>query len=184
MAEHLIRGGVDILQIRAKNASPEEIVSWSLQVSPITRAAAIPLIINDYPELVEKCGADGCHVGQDDISVENARSMMPRRSLCGKSTHSLTQARAAMTESPDYIGFGPLFPTQTKPDYQNIGLTDIATMMKSVSCPAFCIGGIKLENLQQVIAAGARNVVIVSGLLCAPDPEATARQVRQTLTAI
>lgn len=160
----------------------EEMIAWSIAVSRITTPEGIPLILNDHPSAVEEGRANGCHVGQDDLTVAEARSLMPHGSLCGKSTHSLKQAQAAMKESPDYIGFGPIFPTQTKPDYGNIGLSEVAAMMESVSCPAFCIGGIKLDNLNQVLSAGARNVVIVSGLLCAPDPALTARQVKDALT--
>ena len=108
---------------------------------------------------------EGAHVGQDDDSVAVVRAGAGRPILVGKSTHSLAQATAALPENPDYIGFGPLFSTPTKPDYQPIGLADISEVHRRVSLPIFCIGGIKLENLEQVIRAGARRVVIVSGLL-------------------
>jgi thiamine-phosphate pyrophosphorylase len=89
--------------------------------------------------------------------------------LIGKSTHSVAQARAAIEQGADYIGFGPLFATPTKPGRPAIGLDDIRSVQESVSVPVFCIGGIKLENLEQVLDAGARRVVIVSGILAAAD---------------
>jgi thiamine-phosphate pyrophosphorylase len=184
MAEALIRGGVEILQIRAKGIPAEEIIPWSVAVSKLTRPAGVPLILNDHPDAVEPGNADGCHVGQDDFSVAQARSMMPIGSLCGKSTHSLEQATDAMLEQPDYIGFGPLFSTPTKPDYGEIGLSDITSMMSIVDVPAFCIGGIKLENIDPVLEAGGKRVVIVSGLLLSKDPENYAQKVRKALDGI
>ncbi|MFL6527658.1 MAG: thiamine phosphate synthase, partial [Chthoniobacterales bacterium] len=141
----------------------------------------VPLIVNDHPEVAHDIGADGVHVGQDDMSVAEARAEIGADAVVGKSTHSIAQAIAAASEGADYIGFGPLFSTPTKPDYQPIGLTDIAEVHRRVTIPIFCIGGIKLENLEQVIAFGARRVVIVSGLLTAADIADYARRAKQLL---
>ena len=168
----LIQGGVEILQLRAKKETPEEILMWARELAPICRAAGIAFILNDYPELVQLAGADGAHVGQDDLSVAEARRLAGPRALIGKSTHSLDQAIAAASESPDYIGFGPLFTTPTKPDYTPIGTEQIREVYASLALPIFCIGGIKLSNLPAVLDAGAQRVVIVSDLLQASDPEA------------
>jgi thiamine-phosphate pyrophosphorylase len=117
------------------------------------------------------------HIGQDDGPIAGARAAAGSGKLVGRSTHSLAQARAARAEGADYLGFGPLFATPTKPDYPAIGLEDIAQAHAEVpDRPIFCIGGIKLENLAEVIAAGARRVVIVSGILLAPDVAAYTRQ--------
>ena len=115
--------------------------------------------------------ADGVHIGQDDGSLEDARAIVGPGKLIGRSTHSLDQARAALAEGFDYIGFGPLFPTPTKLGRPGIGLENIAAMERDVGSkiPAFCIGGIKRSNLPEVLAAGARRVVIVSDLLTAED---------------
>ena len=106
--------------------------------------------------------------------------------LIGRSTHSLDQARAALAEGFDYIGFGPLFPTPTKAGRPNIGLQDIAAMERDVGSriPAFCIGGIKRANLHEVLAAGARRVVIVSDLLTVPDVALAAREARGQLDSV
>lgn len=181
LAGKLIRGGVQILQVRAKNSRPEEIVAWSLALRPVLDANPVPLIINDHPGLVRPCQADGCHIGQDDMAVEEARNRAGSECLVGKSSHSLAQALSAAAEKPDYLGFGPLFATPTKPTYQAIGLDLIRKADSQLDLPYFCIGGIKLENLARITAAGARRVVIVSGLLTAEDPEAYARSVRQQL---
>jgi thiamine-phosphate pyrophosphorylase len=172
MTLSLIEGGIDLIQLRAKGKMPDEIIRIAKEISPICRAAGVPFILNDYPELVREAGADGAHVGQDDLSVAEARRLAGPDSIIGKSTHSPEQALAAAAESPDYIGFGPLFATPTKPDYMPIGTEQIRAVHEALSIPVFCIGGIKLSNLPAVLNAGARRVVIVSDLLQAPDPKA------------
>ena len=184
MARQMVAGGVDILQLRAKHLLAPDIVALAAAVQPVTAAAGVPLIINDYPWLVERCGADGAHVGQDDGPLAAARAKAGAGKLVGRSTHSLEQARAARDEGADYLGFGPLFATPTKPDYQPIGLEDIARVHAEITDrPIFCIGGVKLENLPEVIAAGARRVVIVSGLLLAEDVAGYARRAGELLRA-
>ena len=181
MTTQLLCGGADIIQFRAKKQTPEDILSMARQLAAICRAAGIPFIINDHPELVRDAGADGAHVGQDDLTVAEARRLAGPEAIIGKSTHSLAQAIAAAGESPDYIGFGPLFATPTKPDYTPIGIEQIVAVHETLTLPVFCIGGIKLSNLPGVLAAGARRVVIVSDLLIAKDPAAQTAQCRALL---
>ena len=178
MAQKLLRGGIDILQLRAKKSSEQEVITMAQQILPWTRAAHVPLIINDYPHLVPLTGADGAHIGQDDMSVAQARSLAGDKALIGLSTHSVAQATEAISQSPDYIGFGPLFATPTKPDYTPIGIADIKTVQSRVPFPVFCIGGITLETLPQVMDAGAQRMVIVSTLLQADDPKQITRQIK------
>jgi thiamine-phosphate pyrophosphorylase len=180
----MLAGGVGLLQLRAKNLAPADILSLAQEISPLCRAAGVPFLINDHPELVEPSGADGVHVGQDDISVAEARRLAGPGKLVGLSTHSPAQAKAALGQRPDYIGFGPLFSTPTKPDYQPIGTADIAEVHREVPLPIFCIGGIKRENLPGVLASGARRVVIVSGILQAPDIPAYCRDCLGVLTSV
>jgi len=181
MARSLIAGGVDILQLRAKKQSREEMRTMSLELAPICRNAGIPFILNDYPDLVPETGADGAHVGQDDLSIAEARKLAGPEAIIGKSTHSLEQAMAAVAESPDYIGFGPLFATPTKPDYTPIGTEQIKKIYRSLPFPIFCIGGINLNNLPSVLNVGAERVVIVSDLLTAADPSARTASCRALL---
>lgn len=180
MGEKLIAGGVDVVQLRAKKLPADAFLALAQKLAPIFRSAGIPFILNDHPELVQAAGADGAHVGQDDISVAQARRLAGAGAIIGKSTHSTAQALAGMQEA-DYIGFGPLFPTPTKPDYTAIGLAEIAQVQQVSPVPVFCIGGIKLENLTPVLDAGARRVVIVSGILNAPDPADYIRRVKARL---
>ena len=176
-------GGVDLVQLRAKKRPRDEVASLARQLQPLATAAGVPFILNDDPPLAAELGLDGVHVGQDDLSVAEARRLLGPGRIVGKSTHSLAQARAALDEAPDYIGFGPLFATPTKPDYTPIGMSDIQRAHASVPLPIYCIGGVKRENLDDVLAAGARRVVIVSGILQAPDIRAYCREVKARLVA-
>jgi thiamine-phosphate pyrophosphorylase len=179
VAVKMIQGGIDVLQLRAKKLVETDIVSLAKELAALTATAGVPLVVNDYPHLVAPAGAQGAHVGQDDLAVAGARTLAasnpqpstlnPRPPLIGKSTHTLAQAVAAEREGADYIGFGPIFATPTKPDYAPIGTDDIRRVHELVQIPIFCIGGIKLENLTSVLAAGATRVVIVSGILQAAD---------------
>ena len=179
----LLEGGVDLLQLRAKKHGANRIKSFAERILPLCRAAGVPLIINDFAGLVTEVGADGAHLGQDDGELALARRGMGPDALLGRSTHSLGQARVALQEGADYLGFGPLFPTPTKEGRPGIGLEEIAQVEAEIGphLPVFCIGGIKLENLARVLEAGARRVVIVSGLLVADDIAARCREVRALL---
>lgn len=171
VASELLAGGVDIIQLRAKGIPLETVSAAAKRIIPLSKAAGIPFILNDYPALALQLGADGVHIGQDDGAIADVRKSVGEEMLIGRSTHSLAQARQALEEGADYIGFGPLFPTPTKAGRPAIGLEEVAKMEAAVGkyLPAFCIGGIKPENLAQVFASGARRCVIVSHLLAAPD---------------
>lgn len=165
VAEQMIEGGVDLIQLRGKGKSIDELVDLAAQLHPITSRSSTPLIVNDYAEVAANVPVEGVHVGQDDDPVALARKKAGRPILVGKSTHGLEQARAAQGEGADYIGFGPIFATPTKLDYLPIGLENIRQVHAEVDAPIFCIGGINIDNLQQVIDAGAIRVVMVSALL-------------------
>lgn len=170
-ARQLIEGGADLLQLRAKGCAEEAIEGFARRVLPICRDSEIPFIINDYPGIAARVAADGIHIGQDDGSLSDVRKSVGPEMLVGRSTHSLDQARAALAEGFDYIGFGPLFPTPTKRGRPGIGMENIPFVEAEVGrhIPVFCIGGIKRGNLTEVVTAGAKRVVIVSDLLTASD---------------
>lgn len=165
VATQMLEGGVEILQLRAKNLKVPKITEIARPLVPLCRSFGVPFIINDHPEVVVQSGADGLHIGQDDIFIDEARELIGPDKIVGLSTHSILQAKSALKEKPDYIGFGPLFSTPTKPDYTSIGTSNIHEVHRIVDLPIFCIGGIKLDNLPEVLAAGAQRVVIVSGIL-------------------
>jgi thiamine-phosphate pyrophosphorylase len=177
--EKLIAGGIDMVQLRGKNRSLDELSALAEKL--LAMSPKIPLIANDHAEIAQRVQVQGVHVGQNDDSIEKIRAQIKRPIVVGKSTHSIEQALAAERESADYIGFGPIFSTPTKPDYAPIGLEQIREVHKRVAIPIFCIGGIKSENLAQVIAAGAKRVVIVSGLLQANDIAGCARVCKKLL---
>jgi thiamine-phosphate pyrophosphorylase len=181
MALAMVEGGVDVLQLRAKAFIPDDVRWFAEQIHPVTSAAGVPFVINDFPEVAADVGAEGVHLGQDDISVERARQVAGYRTVIGKSTHSVAQAMAAAAEDTDYLGFGPIFATPTKPDYMPIGVHEIRMVHEIVKKPIFCIGGIKAENLGVVIEAGARRVVIVSAILQAEDVVGYCRTVKGML---
>jgi thiamine-phosphate pyrophosphorylase len=165
VAEQMIEGGVDLIQLRGKGKSLDELVGHAAKLHELTARSSTPLIVNDHAEIASRIPVEGVHVGQDDDSIEVARRKAGRSVLIGKSTHSLEQALAAQREGADYIGFGPIFATPTKPDYAPIGLADIRRVHAEESLPIFFIGGINIDNLQSVIDAGAKRVVMVSALL-------------------
>jgi thiamine-phosphate pyrophosphorylase len=165
IAEQMIMGGVDLIQLRGKGKSIHELVNLASEIHEITARSDTPLIVNDHAEVAARVPVEGVHVGQEDDSIVVARQKAGRDLIVGKSTHSLAQARAAQGEGADYIGFGPIFTTPTKPDYTPIGLGDIRQVHLDVSIPIFCIGGVNIDNLQHVIDAGAKRVVMVSALL-------------------
>lgn len=179
----LLAGGADILQLRAKGKDLATIERVARRLLPLCRAAGVPFILNDHPALAAALDCDGVHIGQDDGSLAEARNIVGLGKLIGRSTHSLDQARAALSEGFDYIGFGPLFPTPTKAGRPAIGLHEIATMERDVGqkIPAFCIGGITPETLPQVLAAGARRVVVVSALLQAPDIQSATQAIKSAM---
>lgn len=185
VASQLLAGGADLLQLRAKGHGLATIRTVALTLIPLCRSAGVPFILNDHPELAAELEADGVHIGQDDGSLADARAILGPGRIIGRSTHSLDQARAALDEGFDYIGFGPLFPTPTKLGRPGIGLDQIAAMEREVGSriPAFCIGGIKRAKLPQVLAAGARRVVIVSDLLTAEHIQSATADAVQTLRA-
>ena len=180
--EQLVAGGIDIVQLRGKNRSLDELCVLAEQLLQLTMSAKIPIIANDHAEMARRVEVQGVHVGQDDDSIEKVRSQIKRPIVVGKSTHSIEQAVAAEREGADYIGFGPIFSTPTKPDYSPVGLANIREVHERVSIPIFCIGGIKSENLAPVIDAGAKRVVIVSGLLQANDIAEYARACKRLLS--
>ena len=125
IVEQMIEGGVDLIQLRGKNKSIGELVDLAAELHELTAKSSTPLIVNDHAEIAARVPLEGVHVGQDDHSIEIVRQKAHHEILVGKSTHTLEQARVAQREGADYIGFGPIFATPTKPDYAPIGLEDI-----------------------------------------------------------
>ena len=184
VTREMIAGGIDVIQLRAKGQSAADITRWARELLPLCRDGGVPFIVNDSAEIAAEVGADGVHVGQDDASMDVVRAVVGDKMLVGRSTHSVQQAAlAAADPRTDCIGFGPLFSTPTKPTYTPIGTEEIRQVHGAhPDLPIFCIGGIKKGSLADVVAAGAKRAVIVSGILQAPDIAAYVREARQTFT--
>lgn len=178
----LIDGGVRIIQLRAKGVELAQVKAWAVAMQSICRDRGAIFVLNDYPEMAAEIGADAVHVGQDGGSLAEVRRVVGEGVIVGRSTHSLEQAMQARQEGADYIGFGPLFPTGTKPGRKSIGLADITAAQDAAGdMPLFCIGGINETTLPSVLQAGARRVVIVSWLLQQEDIAGTAQAVIRQL---
>jgi thiamine-phosphate pyrophosphorylase len=176
------RGGADVIQLRAKGARPEEIAALGRGVLAATRAAGIPLLINDYPEVAGALGAEGVHLGQDDAPLAEARARLGPSGILGKSTHSLEQAAAAAAEGATYIGVGPVYATPTKPGASAVGTALVEAVAGSLDLPFVCIGGLDAATIPAVVRAGARCVAVVRAVCAADDPEAAARALKRALT--
>lgn len=181
MTRQLCLAGVDVIQLRAKGRSVDAVQRLAGEVLAVTRDHGIPMVVNDHPQVAASVGSDGVHVGQDDLSVAETRRIVGPDCFVGKSTHSREQAMAAVAEGADYIGFGPLYATGTKPDYTPIGLDDIRWVHERATCPVFCIGGVNLDRLPEIVEAGAKRVVIVSALLQSKDAAVYVSNVKQRL---
>jgi thiamine-phosphate pyrophosphorylase len=168
VTRELIAGGVDIIQVRAKEKSHAGVVDLGRKVVSAALQYKVPVIINDDIEAVFKTGADGVHLGQEDWAAipEGERTVrLANMRIVGLSTHSLEQALAAERDGVDYIGVGPVFPTATKPGVKPVGLELVEEVAARVKTPFFAIGGITLDNINEVLTAGATRVAVVSAIL-------------------
>ncbi len=184
-AEALLKGGAGILQLRAKGLTTAQREVLLLSLLPLcSQYPDVPLVINDDLELAMNYPGVGLHVGQEDTAVQRARELLGPDRMIGLSTHSLEQAQnaIALREYLSYFAVGPVFPTQTKPDYIPVGLKLVSQVAAlEPPLPWFCIGGINRKNIGQVLEAGAKAIVVVSDVLTAKD---TAQAVRTLIKAM
>lgn len=165
VAREMIAGGVKAIQLRGKSMTVSERVKIGEDLLQLTKAADIPLIVNDDLVAALAISANGVHLGQDDLPLPLARKILGHQYIIGCSTHSLSQAEQAAAEGADYIAVGPIYQTSTKPEAgKPVGLELIRKARKAVSLPLIAIGGICEENLRQVIEAGADGVAVISAL--------------------
>jgi thiamine-phosphate pyrophosphorylase len=174
VARQLCDGGSDLIQLRAKQSSPQEIRAIAEKILPITRRANVGLVINDYPDIARELGAEFCHLGQEDFfdaGYQNVSRLKTAGSgpKIGLSTHSPEQAKRALAANADYLAIGPVFATGTKPTAKPVTLDYVRWAAANVKTPWFAIGGVNLDNLADVLAAGAERVCVVSAILNAPD---------------
>ena len=186
LARQLCEGGADIIQLRAKEAEVEDISRMAKLVVPITRSAGVHLVINDHFSIAKETGAEGCHLGQEDFFDAGFTDVTElsggtARPFIGLSTHSPEQASRAVEAKADYLGVGPVYATGTKPSAKPVTLEYVRWASRNIAIPWFAIGGINLENLNEVLEAGARRICVVSAILNASDVTATCRKFKQRL---
>ena len=176
VAARLFRGGARLVQIRNKEASSGEFLN---QTATIVRAApdGASVIVNDRADIARICGAAGVHLGQDDLPPAQARVMLGERCVLGVSTHDAGQALEAVTQPIDYVAVGPVFSTATKKNpAPPLGLDGLAEICRRIDRPVVAIGGIRLENVEDVIASGASSIAVISDLIGHEDIEGRTRQ--------
>lgn len=179
--EAAIRGGADVVQLRDKEAAPAELLEKARALRELTRRLGVLFIVNDHPEIALEADADGVHLGQDDLPIEDARRMLGPERIVGISTHSIAQARAAEKAGADYIGVGPVFPTGTKPGRAAVTTAYVAEAAAEIRVPFFAIGGIHPGNADEVLAAGAKRLCAVSAVVGSRDPAAVCRDLRERI---
>jgi thiamine-phosphate pyrophosphorylase len=186
LAEQLCQGGADLIQLRAKNSSPDELRHLAEEIMPFTRRADVALVINDQFTIACEVGAEFCHLGQEDFFDAGHRhvsefKLQNAKCKIGLSTHAPEQATRALAAGADYLAIGPVYPTGTKPAAKAVTLDYVRWAAANVTVPWFAIGGINLQNLDAVLAAGARRVCVVSAILNAPDVAQACAEFRRRL---
>jgi len=176
-------GGVGIVQLREKSLEDAVLLELARRVRRWTREAGVLFVINDRPDLALLSDADGVHVGQEELDVRSVRRIVGPGRLVGVSTHSIDQARQAVLDGADYLGVGPVFPSQTKSFDSFAGLDTIRAVAREITLPWFAIGGISEANIAEVTAAGATRVAVGAAVCGADDPETVARGLHQALAA-
>ena len=170
VVEEAISGGVDMIQLRQKERSGHDIGRTAKSLADICRKSGTPFIINDDPLLARDAGAHGVHLGQEDLkkfTVRQARDIMGDNSIIGLSAGSIKEVERANAEEVDYVGFGPVFPTAIKENC--VGIQDVESVLKIAKKPVFFIGGIGLENIDELLARGAKNIAVIRAITQADD---------------
>jgi thiamine-phosphate pyrophosphorylase len=201
IAQQLCDGGADLIQLRAKQSPLDEVCRLAEAILPVTQRAGIALVINDHLSLAREVGAEFCHLGQDDFfgagytqvfqlvtntkanefSAGEKQPVMPRLGI-GLSSAAPEQARRAVAAGADYLGVGPVYPTGTKPSAKPVTLEYVRWAAANLRIPWFAIGGITLDNVDEVVAAGAHGICVVSAILCADDLAGACRRLKDRLS--
>ena len=186
VAQLLCDGGSDLIQLRAKNSAPEAIRRMAEKILPITKRAKVGFVINDHLDIAREIGADICHLGQEDFfdagyTHVSQLSTLDSQVQIGLSTHAPAQAQRALHAGADYIAIGPIYATGTKPTAKPVTLEYARWAEANATVPWFAIGGINLQTIDEVLAAGAKRICVVSAILNAPDVAKACAEFRQRL---
>jgi len=183
VCEQALVGGADVLQLREKSLSDRELLARARQLRALTERHGALLIINDRPDIARLAGADGVHVGQDDLPVSQARQIAGAGRLVGTSTHSLDEARNALTEQPDYIAVGPMFTSNTKPGVPVQGPSLLRSVSAFSDVPVVAIGGITPEKVARLQSAGLLCVAVCQAVIASSDVTSAVRRLKRQLPA-
>lgn len=186
VAQQLCDGGSDLIQLRAKNSSADEIRALAEKILPVTRRANVGFVINDHLDIAREIGADICHLGQEDFFDAGHKHISELRTpnselRIGLSTHAPAQAQRALDAGADYVAIGPIYATGTKPTAKPVTLDYVRWAAANVTVPWFAIGGINLQTVDDVLAAGAKRICVVSAILNAPDVARACAEFRRKL---
>jgi thiamine-phosphate pyrophosphorylase len=180
IARQALEGGADIIQLRDKGRTCAELAAVGREIAELTRKAGAVFIVNDRLDVALACGADGVHLGQGDMPAGTARQLAPPSFIIGVSVGSVDEAVKAWREGADYVALSPVFSTTSKADAgKGRGLSLLRKIRAAVVIPVIAIGGISRGNVQDVIAAGADGVAVISAVVAGPDIAAATRELRQ-----
>ena len=181
LARALCAGGSDLIQLRAKASTPDEVLRMAESILPITRAAGVGLVVNDYPEIARAVGAEFCHLGQEDFFDGRVSAPGIGATPLGLSSHGPAQAERAIAAGAAYIAIGPVYATGTKPATKPVTVEYVRWAAANVNIPWFAIGGINLQNLDEVLEAGAKRICVVSAILKPPNVAKACQQFKKRL---
>ncbi len=182
--ESAIRGGATCIQLREKNLGYDEFLKEALEMKELCSKYKVPLIINDNVEIAIKSGADGVHIGQNDMDIKTARKMLGSNMIIGASARNVSLALRAEADGADYIGCGAVFGTDTKSDARKISPDILKNITESVSIPVVAIGGVNSSNISGLSGTGIAGAAIVSGIFAAKDIEAECKKLKKIITTI
>ncbi|MCP5004566.1 MAG: thiamine phosphate synthase [Planctomycetes bacterium] len=181
-AKLVINGGADAIQLREKTISDSDFLSLAGEIRDITTNRGTLLIINDRVNVARELNADGVHLGQQDMSVSEARAIVGNEKIIGVSTHNIIQARQALNDGADYIAIGPVYPTSTKDYEPSVGLKVVQEVSREINVPIIAIGAITLKNLDDVIKAGASRVAVCSAIINSNDIYSITKEFKNKLS--
>ena len=176
-----IEGGAQMVQYRDKQSDDDKFLEIALRLRDTCKRKNVPFIVNDRVMIALKMGADGVHVGDEDLPITEARDILGSGKIIGRSTRSVDQAKAAQEEGADYVGLGPICHTDSKVIKEPIGLGPIRSASKALRIPFFAIGGINLDNLDRLIDAGGRRIAVISAVISSEDARASAARLMERL---
>ncbi len=182
LLDAVLDGGCRMVQLREKRMTLADLYPLAMALAGRCQQTGALFIVNDRADLALAVGADGLHVGQEDLPAAAARRLLPTGKILGVSTHGVEQARQALADKADYVAVGSIFPTGTKAAFQLVGPDLVRMLRPEIPVPLVGIGGITLDNAEEVITAGADAVAVISAVCAAPDPEAATRRLMERLT--